>query len=185
MKLQTAFKQRVNSYMGAINEAPRCFIKERGRVVTIRPDGQVDETELKAASVETSIRFNEVPHLTFQDRLVKLDESAKEMARQISEHAFNQINDAVERVGNVVKGDGKPLNPDIYLDVIEKIHLDFEPDGSHRPLTVVVPPGMEQRVKDTLEQLQQVPAYNKRYQELIEKKRMQWRDREAARKLVG
>ncbi len=184
-KLQTAFKQRVNIYMGAINEAPRYFIKEGRRVVTIRPDGQVDETELKAASAETSIRFDEVPHLTFQDRVVKLDEAAREMARQISEHAFNQINEAVERVGNVVQGGGKPLSPEVYLEVIEKIHLDFNSDGNHSPLTIIIPPGMEQRVKETIEKLQQDPEYKKRYQEIIEKKWMEWRDREAARKLVG
>lgn len=184
-KLQAAFKQRVNIYMGAINEAPRYFIKEGRRVVTIRPDGHIDETELKAASAETSIRFDEVPHLTFQDRLLKLDEAARQMAEQISEHAFHQINEAVERVGNVVQGGGKPLSPEVYLEVIEKIQLDFDSDGSPNTLTVVIPPGMEQRAKQTIEELQQNPEYNKRYQAVIEKKRMEWHDREAARKLVG
>lgn len=184
-KLQAAFKQRVNAYMGAINEAPRHFIKEGRRVVTIRPDGRNDETELKAASAETSIRFDEVPHLSFQDRLARLDEAAREMARQINEHAFGQINEAVERVGNVVDGGGKPLSPEVFLETIEKIHLDFNADGSPSQLTVVIPLGMEQRAKETMEKLQQDPEYSKRYQDIIDKKRLEWRDREAARKLVG
>ncbi|TSA53568.1 MAG: hypothetical protein D4R40_00445, partial [Nitrosomonadaceae bacterium] len=62
-KLQAAFKQRVNDYMGAINEAPRCFINEGRQVVTIRPDGRNDETELKVASAETWIRVEDIPHL--------------------------------------------------------------------------------------------------------------------------
>lgn len=184
-KLQIAFKQRVNAYMGAINEAPRYFIKEGRRVVTVRPDGHLDETLLKEASAETTIRFDEVPHLSFQDRLTKLDEAAREMARQISEHAFGQLNEAVERVGNVVDGGGKPLSPELYLEVIEKIHLDFDADGKPSQLTLVIPPGMEQRAKEVAEKLDHDPEYRKRYRELIDKKRMQWRDREAARKLVG
>ncbi len=184
-KLQIAFKQRVNAYMGAINEAPRYFIKEGRRVVTVRPDGHLDETLLKEASAETTIRFDEVPHLSFQDRLTKLDEAARDMARQISEHAFGQINEAVERVGNVVDGGGKPLSPELYLEVIEKIHLDFDANGHPSQLTLVIPPGMEQRAKEVAEMLDHDPEYRRRYRELIDKKRMQWRDREAARKLVG
>ena len=150
-KLQVAFKQRVNAYMGAINEAPRHFIKEGRRIVTIRPDGRNDETELKEASAETSIRFDEVPHLSFQGRLAKLDEAAREMAKQINEHAFSQISEAVERVGNVVNSGGKPLSPEAVLEMYEKIHLEFGADGSPSQLTIVIPLGMEQRAKETME----------------------------------
>jgi len=181
-KLQAAFKQRVNDYMGAINEAPRCFIKEGRQVVTIRPDGRNDETELKVASAETWIRVEDIPHLSFQDRLAKLDEVAREMAGQISKHAFDQINEAVERVGNVVHGG---LTPESFLELFEKIYLDFDVDGNHSPLTVVIPPGMKQRAQETMEKLHQDPEYSRRYQEVIDKKWMEWRDREAARKLVG
>jgi hypothetical protein len=182
-KLQASFKQLVNGYMGAINEAPRYFIKEGRRVVTIRPDGQIDETELKAASVETTINFAEVPFLSFQDRIAKLDEAAQEMAKQISEHAFAQINEAVERVGNSING--QYLSPETFFEVLEKIHLDFDGDGGHSPLTVLIPPSLVQQAKETLEKLHQNPEYKVRYEEIITKKRMEWRDREAARKLVG
>lgn len=183
--LRAAFRQRVNAYMGALNEAPRYYIKEGRRVVTIRPDGQIDETELKEASAETSIRFDEVPHLSMQDRLTKLDEAAREMARQISEHAFGQINEAVERVGNVVDAGGKPLSPEVYLEVIEKVQLDFDANGKPSQLTVVIPPGMEERAKEVADALEHDPEYSRRYREIIDKKRVEWRDREAARKLVG
>lgn len=183
--LQTVFKLRVNAYMGAINEAPRNFIKEGSRLVTIRPDGQREETGLKQASAETSVRFNEVPHLSFHDRVTKLDEAAREMARQISKHIFGQINEAVDRAGNVVSSGGKPLNPEVLLAVYEKIYLDFDADGNPTELTIVIPPGMEQRAKEALERLHQDPEYSQRYKDIIDKKRMEWRDREAARRLVG
>lgn len=183
--LRAAFKQRVNAYMGAINEAPRYFIKEGKRPITIRPDGRTDETELKQASAEASVRLDEVPNLSFQDRLTKLDEAAREVARQISEHAFGQINEAVERVGNVIDGGGKPLTPDVLLNVYEKIHLDFDANGNPRELTMVIPPGMEQRAKEALERLHQDPEYSTRFKKIIDKKRMEWRDRETARRLVG
>ena len=183
--LRAAFRKRVNAYMGALNESPRYYIKEGRRVITIRPDGRRDETGLKQASAETTVRFEEVPRLSIQDRLIKLDEAARDMARQISEHAFGQINEAVERVGNVVSGGGKPLDPNILLAVYEKIQLDFDENGNPSELMMVIAPGMEQRAKEALERLHQDPEYSKRYKEIIDKKRMEWRDREASRRLVG
>lgn len=184
-KLQTFFKLRVNAYLGAINEAPRCLIKEGRRPVIIRPDGRTDETQLKESFAETSVRLDDVPRLTLQERLAKLDVVAREMASQISEHAFSQIKEAVERVGNGVDGGGRPLSPEVILEVFEKIQLDFDADNKHHKLTVVIPPGMAERAKETFEKLQQDPKYSKRYEEIIAKKWMEWRDREATRKLVG
>lgn len=184
-KLQAAFRQRVNTYMGVLNEAPRYFIKEGHRVVTIRPDGHIDETELKEASAEMSIRFDQVPNLSFHERLIKLDEIAREMASQVSEHLFSLISEAANRTGNVVDGGGMPIDPIRYLDALEKISLDFDETGKHNRLTLIAPPGMEQQVEDTLKALSKDPAYRERYRVIIEKKRMAWRDREAARKLVG
>ena len=184
-KLDVAFKQRVNAYMGAINEAPRYFIKEGRRTVMIRPDGRIDETELKQSSAEVSIRFDEVPHLTLEARMAKLDDAAKEMAEQISTHAFSVINEAVERVGNVVNSGGRPLDPEAVLEVFEKIHLEFDDEGNLGQLTIAVPPGRQQHALEVMERIGEIPEYSRRYKEIIDKKRMEWRDQEASRKLVG
>lgn len=183
--IQLAVKQRVNMYLGAINEVPRYYIQEGDHVVTIRRDGRTDETQLTEASAETFIKLDEVPHLTPQKRLEKLDEMAREIARQISESAFNEINKAVEGTGNIVDGGGQPLSPEIYLEVIEKIQMDFDTDGNPSQLTIAVPPNVQDKAVEVLKQLQTDPEYANRYKEIIDKKRRQWRVREAARKLVG
>lgn len=107
------------------------------------------------------------------------------MARQISEEAFSKIDQAVEEVGNVVSGQGEPLNPEVLLEMYEKIQLDFDEEGKHKELTVVIPPGMEQQARETIEMLHQYPEYRKRYKEIIDRKRVEWRDRETSRRLVG
>lgn len=180
------FKNRLNAYLGVIGEMPQYIIKEGSNPVTIRPDASRDETTLKAASAETIFKAEEIPHLTAEQRVARLDDVARDMANQMSSHAFATINKAIDKVGNVVNGKGKPFSPEAVFEVLEKIQLDFEADGvKHKELTVIIPPAMSDRVRETFEQIHQDSELSKRYKEIIDKKREEWRAREAARKLVG
>lgn len=183
---QIVFKNRLNAYLGVVGEVPRYIIKEGSNPVTIRPDDSRDETTLKAASAETIFTLEEIPNLSAKQRIARLDEAARDMANQISSHAFATIMDAVDKVGNVVDAKGKPFSAEAVFAVLEKIQMDFDDDGiKHKEITIVIPPALTDRVKETMEQIHQDPELSKRYKEIIDKKRMEWRDREAARKLVG
>ncbi|MRR05774.1 MAG: hypothetical protein EG828_02345 [Deltaproteobacteria bacterium] len=182
---QIIFKNRLNAYLGVVGEVPRYIIKEGANPVTLRPDDSRDETKLQAASAETNFSIEEIPRLSVEQRIAKLDDAAREMASQISSHAFATINEAVDKVGNVVDAKGKPFSPEAVFEVLEKIQLDFDEDGKHKEITVVIPPALSDRARETLVQLHSDPKLSLRYQELIEKKREEWRAREAARKLVG
>ncbi|MDO9567490.1 MAG: hypothetical protein Q7J15_12230 [Candidatus Desulfaltia sp.] len=182
----TVFKNRVNAYLGVVGEVPRSVIKEGRSPMTLRPDDSRDETTLKAASAELNLKVEEIQHLSVEQRINKLDTAAREMANQISSHAFATINKAVNKVGNVVDAKGRPFSAEAIFEVLEKIQMDFEDDGvQHKELTVVIPPALTDRVKETMEHIQQDPELSERYNKIIDKKRTEWRDREAARKLVG
>lgn len=179
-------KKRLNAYLGVVGEAPRSIIKEGRNPVTLRPDSSRDETALKLTSAETIFKLEEIPHLSAEQRIAKLDTVAREMANQISSHAFAKINEAVDKVGNVVDAKGKPLSADAIFEMLETIQIEFEPDGiKHKELTVVIPPGLAGKVKETMEKIHQDPELRKRHEDIINKKREEWRAREAARKLVG
>lgn len=183
---QTIFKNRVNAYLGVVGEVPRYYIKEGSNPVTLRPDASRDETKLKAASAETIFQVDEIPCLTVEQRIARLDAAALEMANQISSHAFSTINEAVDKVGNVINAKGKQFSPEAVFEVLEKIQLDFDDDGiKHKEITIVIPPALTDRVKETLELIHQDPELSKHYEDIIDIKRMEWRAREAARKLVG
>lgn len=180
------FKNRLNAYLGFIGEVPRYIIKEGRTPVTIRPDATRDETKLQPASAVTDFKVEEIPNLTVEQRIARLDVAAREMADQISSHAFAAINEAVERVGNVIDAKGKPFNIDAFFEVLEKIQLDFEEDGvKHKELTAVFPPQMTQQAKKILDEIHNNPELQMRHKDIIDKKRMEWRAREASRKLVG
>jgi hypothetical protein len=176
---------RIRENLGVIGELRSYFVKEGARVVIIREDGSVDETNMGWASAELSLDYAEVPMLTHADVLAKLDQIAQQIASQMSQQAFATIREAVDAVGNTVDAGGRPISADTCLEMLEKMHLDFNEDGTHREVTIVVHPEQGKETMAAFRQMIDDPRYSGRYKALMENKWKEWRDREAARKLVG
>jgi hypothetical protein len=176
---------RINAYLGFVNEIPQSIIKEGKNPTILRGDSSRDEIEIKQASATATFKRDEIPSLSMQERMKRLDAAAKEIAAEISTIAFAAINEAVDRIGNVVDANGKPLSPEAIFEVLEKIHLDFDENGNPEELNIVVSPDLSERFVETMQQLQNDPELKKRYDAIINTKRKEWHDREIARKLVG
>ena len=176
---------QVNTRLGVFNESPRQFIHEGNRLRVIRANGTIEDSSLQASSAEMTIKYDEIPHLTLQDRIIKLNEMADEMANQISGYLFKSLNDTLEAAGQSISHKGRPLDADALFALLEKIHIDFDETGKHHPLSLIIPPQLMDKAKLVIEQIESDPELQKRHKELMERKRMEWRDREANRKLVG
>lgn len=179
------FKQQVRLRLGAFEESPRHIIHE-GRALSVsREDGSVDESTLKAATAEFSLRYDDVPEKSINERLKQLDQAAEKMAEQISRNLFESLNETLDKAGQVVDRQGKPLDAEAILAVLESIHLDFDENGRHSPLTVVLHPNLQPAARRAFQELASDPVLSARYNELMRQKQAEWRDREASRKLVG
>lgn len=176
---------QVNKRIGIFNELSRQIIQEGDRLRVVRADGSIDDSELKRASAEMIIENSEAPRLTFTERIAKLNDVAEEMSRQMSEHLFGTLNEVLDKAGQVTSNKGRPLDPDAFFSVMEKIQLDFDESGKHHKLSIVVPPNLKMKMEQVLNQIDTDPELQKRYEEIILKKRIEWLDREASRKLVG
>lgn len=178
-------RSEVRRRMPGIGEAPQHLIHEGERTRIIRSDGSTEESQLKQASAELVVRFDEAAEMSVQARTAKLDEIAESMARQMSQHAFASISATLDATGQVVDNAGRPLNADTILATLEKLQMDFDEYGKPNGLTIVVGPEIVERAKREFQRLMSDPALRQRYDALIQRKWMDWRDREAARKLVG
>jgi hypothetical protein len=65
------------------------------------------------------------------------------------------------------------------------MQIEFNEDGTHVPLTIVSGPEMKPHYDAAFKQLEEDPVVSRRYHDLMETKRLQWRERESSRKLVG
>jgi hypothetical protein len=189
LELQSIFhlylRNQINLRLGVFNQSPRHIIHEGKEMRTSRADGSVVETELKSASTEMTIKHEEIPTLSFDERVRRLNLLAEDMARQMSEHFFGTLKDDLEKSGQVVDRKGKPLDAEAIFEMIEKIQFDFDGVDETHNISIVIPPNLQQRMKEVMMQIETDPSLRKRHDEIMAKKRMEWRDREAARKLVG
>lgn len=155
---------------------------EGHRSAILRENGELDETPMTAATGEVSIKF--VDLVDFTEELVDkhLNEMAQQLARSMSDHFHRRMSEVTEKVGNVIDGQGKPFSEEMFLEAIEKLEHSFGPDGSWEPPTMIVGPGMAERMASAGEMSLEG---NKRLKAILERKRDDHRRREAARILVG
>jgi len=184
-KLDIALRKMVNGYLGIVAEAPRSIIHEGRRTAIVRDSGVLDETQMFQASVGFEIRLDEVPNMTAEILQGRMEKAAREMAKQMSEHFFKSISDSVEKIGNTVDGKGQGFTPELLFEVFKKIWIEFDPQGNPRMPTLTINPGQAPQVQRVFQSIDNDPELSARFAKLMDKKREEWRAREATRKLVG
>ena len=178
-------QQRVLHHLNILSEMPRQQLFEGTGSTIRRPDGRVDNYPTREISSEFSIRTPEIPTFTLANLLLRIDEIAIDFARQQSEQTFQLIGEATERVGNVVNSGGKPLTAEIILQALGTMEIDFDHNGKHKPITIVIPPQLQEGATAAMELLTTDQRVQAEHRDLMERKREEWRAREASRKLVG
>jgi hypothetical protein len=106
------------------------------------------------------------------------------MKKQQAQLFFTKIEEATEKTGNIVDGKGKPFSPEFFLEALDKILIEFDDQGQPYLPTMFVSPELGNRIKDKLPEWESDPNHKKQFDELINKKRAEWNDRESHRKLV-
>jgi hypothetical protein len=179
------FRARLNAYLGIVSDAKRSFIVEGETTSIVRPDGAVEDTTLRRASAEATVPLDEVPALNHDKVRIILSKMADEMAAQISKGFFQDINNAVEKIGNVVSAEGKPPTADKIFEIWEKIHIAFNTDGTPQMPSIVVGTELVEPMRKIMAAIETDPTLRSRMDALMVKKFEEWRAREADRKLVG
>ena len=168
-------------HMGPFADTPKSEIVEGDKVILVRSDGSREEVEMKKAEAKVETKLEEVEEMTHEKVLDKIDILAREMAKQIAKTVYETMSEAAEEVGNVTSADGRPLSIDLLLEGLEKMHLSFDEEGQPSELKLVAHPKMSSALEKIYSQIESHP----RYQELMERKREEWRVRENNRELVG
>lgn len=183
--LDDHLRDRAHKKLGVWGTVPRVYVHEGDRMRTIRADGSVDEQGFKHASAELMVKRSDVPTLTPEARLQMIEEMAEEMARKVSQTLYASLNATLEETGQTVSTGGKPLTLDVFFQTLEKMHLDFDENGEPTGLQMVIHPDMAPTLQRLEEQFRSDPDLQRRHREILDRKRMEWRAREASRKLVG
>ncbi len=154
---------------------------EGDRSVVIWEDGTIHETKFHSIKTEMQIDLREIDKHTPKEILRQIDTAAQQMGLQQASLNFETIQKAADESGNIVDAKGERFQLEHYLQLLEKIDLDF--DENEKPIlpTIMVGPDLADRLAKVIAEAESSPEFDK----VIAKKREQWRDRESARKLVG
>ena len=108
----------------------------------------------------------------------------KDIESQKSKHILKELKETTEKAGNVIDGKGKKINPDIILQCLEKIQIDFDENGNPYMPALFVDPKMADYIKGKIPEWEKDIEHKKKHEELMKKKKEEWHDRESNRKLV-
>jgi hypothetical protein len=181
--LMDYLRVRTDGRLGPFTEGARHTHHEGDVWKITREDKSEHSTDYKTISSYLQIDLREVPKLSLNDILQKLDGLAEDMAQQMGGAMINTVIQAVEEVGNTVDLGGQPITQDAFLETIRKIEMSFDELGNPH-LTIVMHPDTWARFRSVAEAWDQDEAFHARFSRLLEEKRREWRDRETDRKLV-
>lgn len=114
----------------------------------------------------------------------EMDKLAQEFANQQITSVLERIRESTERTGNVVNAAGQSFNPEHFLSLLEKIEIEFDDDGRHNTLSLVGPPGFQNQLDAKMNVWMKDASFKNKHDEIMNKKRQEWYDRESNRKLV-
>lgn len=148
-------------------------------------EGEIISPEMVKISSDTKITVEEVEKQDIELIAKKLVEIAEYFSSQQAQHIFKTVSQATEKVGNTLDAKGEPLSPEHMLQMIEKVQIDFDENtGQPSFPTLYIHPSMHEQAVKMIEKADSDPSYKARFDEIIERKRKEWNDREANRKLV-
>ncbi len=182
--LVEVLRRRIRGHMTPFGEVRTYRHHEGHRSRLVTSEGEESESGYHEVSSELLIEGENPQDMPLEELVGKLERIAKEMAGQAKRHAYEAISEAVERAGNVVNAQGRPLTPDTFLEVLEKMDIDFDPSGQPIMPTLVVGTELAAKLRERVPEWERDPANARRFEDLIRRKREEWRDREARRRLV-
>jgi hypothetical protein len=143
-----------------------------------------EPTKMFEAGAETKIDFAEIESVDASYILNKADELANQFERHFSTHLFETMDDATKKSGLRYDGAGRPLTNEGFMEALSMMHMDFDKFGNPN-ISVVASPAMAATFQKLEAEMNEDPALQKRWDDMIEKKRDEFRTREINRNLAG
>jgi hypothetical protein len=146
--------------------------------------GSIRTMDYKKRSITIRRKLEEARGLT--DR--KFAEAAREaglaMGREVARGIYETVEKAAKEAGNLVNLGGRPLTSDLFLELLNKILMDFAPDGSPIWPTFSVGSDAQAQFQQQWPEWLKDRAFRTGLERIIERKKEQFYEREACRRLV-
>lgn len=179
---QNRLKTEADPLLGMM---PPFIVHEGDRSIVRRTDGTEVVADLRSNPIRASVTVS-ADEIRSRGSAATVDAVARlteAMNEGLARRTVAAIEEAAESVGNTIKGHG-PFTPEVYFSVLEHMELDFNVDGQWYGLRLLGHPDTLAKAEPIIEAINKDPELRARRDEIIKRKREEWRVREASRQLV-
>jgi len=176
-------RQRVDSGDPVLSEIKHFRQREGSQMRYEQYGGTTVQEGFEKIGTEFSVLPGEVPTLVGEKLDAKLDEMAQDLIARSAKSFFKKVGESSEKAGTSIDAGGKPISPELLLDMMDSVQMEFGPDGSPTQ-SFVIHPDMFPALKKVSEQIENEPELKRRNAEILERQREAWAARESNRKLA-
>ena len=155
-----------------------------GSAVHVQSPSFEDNVEMEQVGFEGEVAHEDLiregPSIYIRQALA----AAEKFIEAHHQMLFEKVNQVTEQTGNVTDARGKSFSPEMLLEALERIELDFDDAGNAKMPTMVMHPKLLESIRDKIPEWEQDPKYLERRSEIIERKRKDWIDRQNRRVLA-
>lgn len=148
-------------------------------------EGEIHRQTFKVFRSPVTTRILPSPIEQEQEVGQKLDEAAQDVAKQHMQLLFTTVTESSQKAGTAYDAGGRPFDMGMFLDALEGMSIDFDEKGRPVLPTIVMHPSQMKVIGPKIEQWEKDRTLRARWDEVIAKKKEEWRADEASRKLVG
>jgi len=179
----TKLRQRVDTGDPVLSRVGRFRQHEGVQMRYEQQGGAIVQEGFEKIGTEFTVLPAEVPTLIGEKLDAKLEEMAQELISLEAKGFFKKVREISEKAGTSLDAGGKPVSPEMLLDMISKVQMEFGPDGKPRQ-TFVMHPDMLPALKKASDEIENDPELKRRNAEILERQREAWAARESNRKLA-
>jgi len=145
-----------------------------------RCDGTVQRKKYKLHEVRVQVSRSELREKGIAAVVEVLSNMKEQMTRVTHTQFYKVLEEETARHGNVLE---RAMSGEALLEVMERQWMTFD-DDDQPELGIICHPSNVSALTAAMRQIESEPELKKRHDAILAKKRKEWRDREANRKLV-
>jgi hypothetical protein len=136
-------------------------------------------TPLKQISSTIEISLEVITKYDLETLVKSVHEFTQERIEMMHRTMYDTVDQVTTLVGNTVDGGGKPFNPDLLLDMLEKVDVPFNERGEPIIPTLVMHPDVYRKAKDT----KFTKGQEERQKQILDKKKQEYYAKKRYRRL--
>lgn len=161
------------------------FQQHEGKVASYQQQsGEIEAIDYRKLSVRMALPTKPGRGHSLQEILAEMAKGGAEFGAKMQASVLKQIEEATTEVGNVVTIKNGVITPESFIEMIQKVEIDFDENGrSHS--SWFLPPAMAAELGKQYDAWQQDPQLMAKLAEVELTKKDQFRAREANRRLAS